>query len=49
VSTEFTQETLGHTYKRTTENYLDSFENEVKKQYAQNLVAFKKKAIQQER
>jgi integrase/recombinase XerD len=42
VSTEFIQEALGHTDKRTTENYLNSFENEVKKQYAQNLMAFKK-------
>lgn len=48
VSTEFIQEALGHTDKRTTESYLDSFENEVKKQYAQNLVAFKKTAIQQQ-
>lgn len=47
VSTEFIQEALGHTDKRTTESYLDSFENEVKKQYAQNLVAFKKRTIQQ--
>jgi integrase len=46
VSTEFIQEALGHTDKRTTENYLDSFENEVKKQYAQNLVAFKKMVVQ---
>jgi integrase/recombinase XerD len=42
VSTEFIQEALGHTDKRTTENYLNSFENEVKKTYAQNLMAFKK-------
>lgn len=47
VSTEFIQEALGHTDKRTTENYLDTFENEVKKQYAQNLVAFKKTAASQ--
>jgi integrase/recombinase XerD len=46
VSTEFIQEALGHTDKRTTENYLDSFENEVKKQYAQNLIAFKKIFVQ---
>jgi integrase len=45
VSTEFIQEALGHTDKGTTENYLDSFENEVKKQYAQNLVSFKKTAV----
>jgi integrase/recombinase XerD len=42
ASTEFIQEALGHTNIRTTENYLDSFEKEVKKEYAKNLVAFKK-------
>ena len=31
ASTGYIQETLGHTDKRTTENYLDSFENEVKR------------------
>jgi len=41
VSTEFIQESLGHTDKRTTENYLDSFEKEVKKQFAQKLTDFK--------
>ncbi len=41
VSTEFIQEALGHTDKRTTENYLDSFENAVKKEYAEMLTAFK--------
>ena len=40
VSTEFIQESLGHTNKRTTENYLDSFEKEVKKEYAKKLTAF---------
>jgi integrase/recombinase XerD len=30
VSTEFIQESLGHSDKRTTENHLNSFENEVK-------------------
>ncbi|MEJ7820917.1 MAG: tyrosine-type recombinase/integrase, partial [Chitinophagaceae bacterium] len=34
VSTEFIQEALGYTDIRTTENYLDSFEKEVKKEYA---------------
>lgn len=42
ASTEFIQEALGHTDKRTTENYLDSFENEVKKEFAMKLTAFKK-------
>lgn len=41
VSTEFIQEALGHTDKRTTENYLDSFENDVKKEFASKLLAFK--------
>lgn len=41
VSTEFIQEALGHTDKKTTENYLDSFEKEVKKEYASKLTAFK--------
>ena len=40
ISTEFIQESLGHTNKRTTENYLDSFEKEVKKEYAAKLIAF---------
>src|SRR5699024_5453717 len=43
ASTEFIQEALGHADKKTTENYLDSFENEVKKEFAAKLVAFKKK------
>ena len=43
ASTEFIQEALGHTDKRTTENYLDSFEKEIKKELAGKLVAFKKK------
>ena len=34
VSTEYIQEALGHTDIGTTENYLDSFEKEVKKEYA---------------
>ena len=40
VSTEFIQESLGHTNKKTTENYLDSFEQDVKKEYAAKLKAF---------
>jgi integrase/recombinase XerD len=42
ASTEFIQEALGHTDKRTTENYLDSFEKEIKKEFAAKLVPFKK-------
>jgi integrase len=41
VSTEFIQESLGHTDIRTTENYLDSFEKDVKKEFAIKLTAFK--------
>lgn len=41
ASTEFIQEALGHTDKATTENYLDSFEIEVKKEFAASLSAFK--------
>lgn len=41
VSTEFIQDALGHMDKRTTENYLDGFEDEVKKQYATHLLVFK--------
>lgn len=41
VSTEYIQEALGHTSKNTTENYLDSFEKEIKKEYAQKLTSFK--------
>ena len=40
VSTEFIQEALGHTDIRITENYLDSFEKEIKKEYAIRLLVF---------
>lgn len=42
ASTEFIQEALGHTDKRTTENYLDSFEKDIKKEYAGILSSFKR-------
>jgi len=42
ASTEFIQEALGHADKSTTENYLDSFEKDVKKEFAGKLVSFKK-------
>jgi len=42
ASTEFIQEALGHTEKKTTENYLASFENSVKKEFAAHLNNFKK-------
>ena len=45
VSTEFIQEALGHTDKKTTENYLDSFENEMKKEFAGKLTPFKQDRI----
>lgn len=41
ASTEFIQEALGHMDKKTTENYLGSFEKEVKKDFAKKLTAFK--------
>ena len=37
---EFISESLGHHDLRTTESYLDSFEDDVKKQYAQSLLNF---------
>lgn len=40
ISTEFIQESLGHTSIKTTENYLDSFERNVKREYAAQLTAF---------
>lgn len=40
ASTESIQEALGHSNIKTTENYLDSFEKEVKKEFAGRLVAF---------
>ena len=42
ASTEFIQEALGHADKKTTENYMDSFENAVKKEFAEKLSLFKK-------
>ncbi|MBD0368659.1 MAG: tyrosine-type recombinase/integrase [Flavisolibacter sp.] len=45
ASTEFIQEALGHTDKRTTENYLGSFEKEIKKEYAGKLTSFKAKTF----
>ncbi len=41
ASTEFIQESLGHTDIRTTENYLDSFDLDIKKKYSNDLMAFK--------
>jgi integrase len=49
VSTEFIQEALGHTNIKTTENYLDSFEKEVKKEFAGKLVAFKEPKAEEQK
>jgi integrase/recombinase XerD len=40
ASTEFIQESLGHLNVNTTEYYLDSFEKEVKKEFAEKLFVF---------
>lgn len=42
ASTEFISEALGYTDVKTTESYLDSFENDMKKQFALQLTMFKK-------
>ena len=41
ASTEYIQEALGHADIKTTESYLDSFEKEVKKDFAGRLTSFK--------
>ena len=41
ASTEYIQEALGHSNIKTTENYLDSFDKDVKKEFSQRLSAFK--------
>jgi integrase/recombinase XerD len=41
VSSEFIQESIGHTDIRTTENYLDSFEKDLKREFVGKLTAFK--------
>jgi integrase/recombinase XerD len=35
------RESLEHTDIRTTENYMDSFEKKIKKEFAENLTAYK--------
>ena len=42
ISTEFISESLGHKDVTITETYLDSFENDHKKEIAKHLTAFKK-------
>jgi len=37
ASKEYIQESLGHSSIKTTENYLDSFEREIKKEFAERL------------
>lgn len=41
ATTEYIQETLGHADVKTTENYLGIFEDDVKKEFAEKLSAFK--------
>lgn len=41
ASTEYIQEALGHNNIKTTENYFDSFDKEVKKEFSQRLTSFK--------
>jgi len=45
ASTEYIQEALGHTDVKTTENYLDSFGKEVKREFANRLTSFKKEEM----
>lgn len=40
---EFIKDSLGHTTSQTTKNYLDSFENDVKKKFTLELSLFNKK------
>jgi len=40
ASTEFISEALGHSNKKTTESYLDSFEQDAQKEMAKKLLAF---------
>lgn len=47
ASTAYLQEALGHSDIKTTENYLDSFEKEVKKEFAQRLTSFKNSHVTQ--
>lgn len=47
ASTVFIQEALGHTDLKTTENYLDSFDKDVKKEFAKRLTSFKKVPMMQ--
>ncbi|MCW3090040.1 MAG: site-specific integrase [Ferruginibacter sp.] len=48
ASTEYIQEALGHTNVKTTENYLDSFGKEVKKEFSRRLTSFKNEEMEKE-
>ncbi len=48
ASTEYIQEALGHTDVKTTENYLDSFGKEIKKEFAHRLTSFKDEEMTKE-
>lgn len=43
ASDEFIGESLGHSDRQTTENYLDSFEDDIKNEWASKLLDFNKK------
>ena len=45
ASTEYIQEALGHSDVKTTENYLDSFGKDVKREYAHRLSSFKNEVV----
>ena len=47
ASTEYIQEALGHADVKTTQYYLDSFDKEVTKEFAQRLTSFKDSPVKQ--
>ena len=46
--TEFISESLGHKDLKTTENYLDSFEDDMKESYQRQLLNFTNKSREQD-
>jgi len=48
ASTEYIQEALGHSDVKTTENYLDSFGKDVKREFAHRLSSFKNEEVAKE-
>ena len=48
ASTEYIQEALGHSDVKTTENYLDSFGKDVKREFAHRLSSFKNEEMAKE-